>query len=135
MNVYTNSNKAPEAITSRFAAAAQVEEPAPDLLSITFGGMVRRPETKDVLDEIEQAAHAYTLHLFEALPIYIFLVGTGVDLNKLGITSTDIQVLESLTSKSTAHLQTQIQKYVMHKNDELLSAERALNEAHKTVSL
>ena len=68
------------------------------------------------MDDIEQAARSYTLHLFEALPVYIFLVGAGVDLNKLGITTTDIQVLKSLTSKPTTdHLKTQIQKCVMHK--------------------
>ncbi len=100
-----------------------------------FGGTATRSETESVVDDIEQAARSYKLHLFEALPVYIFLVGAGVDLNKLGITTTDIQVLKSLTSKPTTdHLKTQIQKYVMHKKDELVSAERALNEAHKTGS-
>ena len=135
MNVKTNSDKASEAISSPFAAG-QEEEPALELLSSTIGGTATRSETESVVDDIEQVARSYTLHLFEALPVYIFLVGAGVDLNKLGITTTDIQVLKSLTSKpSTDHLKTQIQKFVMHKKDELVSAERALNEAHKTVSL
>ena len=133
MNVKTSSDKAPEAISSPFGATAQEEEPALELISSTIGGMATRSETGD----IEQAARSYTLHLFESLPVYVFLAGAGVDLlNKLGITTTDIKVLKSLTSKPTTdHLKTQIQKYVMHKKDELISAERALNEAQKTVSL
>ena len=113
MNVKTNSDKASEAISSPFAAAAQEEEPALELLSSTIGGTATRSETESVVDDIEQAARSYTLHLFEALPVYIFLVGAGVDLNKLGITTTDIQVLKSLTSKPTTdHLKNQIPPFI-----------------------
>ena len=64
MNVKTNSDKASEAISSPFAAAAQEEEPALELLSSTIGGTATRSETESVVDDIEQAARSYTLHLF-----------------------------------------------------------------------
>ena len=110
MNVKTNSDKASEAISSQFAAAAQEEMPALELLSSTIGETATRSETESV----EQAARSYTLHLFEALPVYIFLARVGVDLNKLGIlTTADIQVLKSLTSKPTTnHLKTQIPPFI-----------------------
>jgi len=137
MNVKTNSDKASEDISSPFGAAAQEEEPALELISSTIGGTATRSETEteSIGGDIEQAARSYTLHLFETLPVYVFLAGAGVDLlNKLGITTADIEVLKSLTSKPTTdHLKTQIQKHVMHKKDELISAERALNEAHNTM--
>ena len=113
MNVKTNFDKASEAISSPFAAG-QEEEPALELLSSTIGGTATRSETESVVDDIEQVARSYTLHLFEALPVYIFLARVGVDLNKLGIlTTADIQVLKSLTSKPTTnHLKTQIPPFI-----------------------
>ena len=42
MNVKTNSDKASDAISSPFAAAAQEEEPALELLSSTIGGTATR---------------------------------------------------------------------------------------------
>ena len=80
MNVKTNSDKASEAVSSPFGVATQEEDFSMELLSSKIGGTVTRSETEteSIGGDIEQASHSYTLHLFETLPVCVFLAGAGV---------------------------------------------------------